>query len=175
MLTSSPPVTTRPGAPVSPAPEPTTEPTTEPTGKPRGKRRLILILVLVLVLGGGGFVGSKHFTGAPNTNAAAHEPGAVITLDPITLNLADTHYLKLGVALQMSKAASPIPGAQGDAGTVDGAKALDAAISVLGRHTYDQLLAPGGRASALKALSREVSKRYDGDVLRVYFTEFLMQ
>ena len=46
---------------------------------------------------------------------------------------------------------------------------------MLGRRTYAQLLASGGRASAQKALSAEVRKRYDGDVMRVYFAEFLMQ
>ena len=82
-------------------------------------------------------------------------------------------------ALQLSKAAGLEAGAVGEgaavAPTVDGAKALDAAIDVLGRRTYAQLLATGGRASAQKALSTEVRKRYDGDVLRVYFGEFLMQ
>ena len=58
---------------------------------------------------------------------------------------------------------------------LDGAKALDAAIGVLGQRTYAELIAPGGRASAQKALSAQVRKRYPNDVLGVYFTEFLMQ
>ena len=58
---------------------------------------------------------------------------------------------------------------------LDGAKALDAAIGVLGQHTYGELISPGGRERAQKALSAEVKKRYPGEVLAVYFTEFLMQ
>ena len=34
---------------------------------------------------------------------------------------------------------------------------------------------PKTREVAQQTLSQEVSKRYDGDVLRVYFTEFVMQ
>jgi flagellar FliL protein len=68
-----------------------------------------------------------------------------------------------------------VDAAAGALPALDGAKALDAAIAVLGQHTYAQLIAPGGRASAQKVLSVQVKKRYDGDVLGVYFTEFLMQ
>jgi flagellar FliL protein len=103
----------------------------------------------------------------------------VLTLTPITLNLADGRYLKLTLALQLSKAATPAAGsvdaAAGAVPALDGAKALDAAIDVLGRHSYSQLIAPGGRASAQKDLSAQVKKRYPGNVLGVYFTEFLMQ
>ena len=140
----------------------------------------IIVGVLVVLLGVGGFL-AKGLLGGP----AAAEPdpktvaGKVETLAPMTLNLADGHYLKLTLALQLSKAAGLEAGAVGEGAavppSVDGAKALDAAIEVLGRRTYAQLLASGGRASAQKALSAEVRKRYDGDVMRVYFAEFLMQ
>ena len=31
------------------------------------------------------------------------KPGAVVTLDPIQINLADEHYLKVGIALQLAR------------------------------------------------------------------------
>jgi flagellar FliL protein len=144
------------------------------------KKMLVLIGVLVALLGAGGYVAKGLVAGpadaAPDPSTVA---GKVETLSPITLNLADGRYLKLTLALQLSKAAGLEAGTVGEgaavAPTVDGAKALDAAIDVLGRRTYAELLATGGRASAQKALSAEVRKRYDGRVLRVYFTEFLMQ
>ena len=52
------------------------------------------------------------------------KPGAVVKLDPITVNLAAGHFLKLGLSLQASA----------DAGEdVSGAKALDAAIEPVQR------------------------------------------
>lgn len=156
---------------------------TDKGGEPKKSRKKLSIgvaVVFVVLLGVGGFVG-KGLLAPP----AAPEPdpktvaGIVVTLAPITLNLADGRYLKLTLALQLSKAASPAAGsvdaAAGAVPVLDGAKALDAAIGVLGQRTYNQLLAPGGRASAQKALSAQVKKKYDGDVLGVYFTEFLMQ
>ena len=83
------------------------------------------------------------------------------------------------LALQLSQAATAAAGSVDAAAAtgpaVDGAKALDAAISVLGQRTYDQLIAKGGREEAQKALTAKVKELYDGEVLGVYFTEFLMQ
>ena len=150
--------------------------------KPKKSRKKLLIVVAatLVLLAGGAFVG-KGLLAAP----AAAEPdpktvaGIVVTLAPITMNLADGRYLKLTLALQLSKAASPVAGSVDAAASavpaLDGAKALDAAIGVLGQRSYAELIGPGGRARAQKALSAEVKKRYDGDVLGVYFTEFLMQ
>ena len=150
--------------------------------KPKRSRKQLLIMaaVLLVLLVVGGFVGKGLLAGpsAPVPDPTKVE-GAVVTLAPITLNLADGRYLKLTLALQLSEAASPVAGAEGEAAAaepaLDGAKALDAAIGVLGQRTYAELIAPGGRASAQKALSAQVRKRYPDDVLGVYFTEFLMQ
>jgi flagellar FliL protein len=154
----------------------------EGTEKPKKSRKKLIIVaaVLLVLLAGGAFVGKGLLAGPvapvadPKTVA-----GSVVTLTPITLNLADGRFLKLTLALQLSKAGSPVAGSVDAAAALvpalDGAKALDAAIDVLGQHTYGQLLAPGGRASAQKELSAQVKKRYPDEVLGVYFTEFLMQ
>lgn len=149
--------------------------------KPKLSRKKLLIMVASLVLlVVGGLVGKGLLAGpsAPVPDPTTVE-GVVLTLDPITLNLADGRYLKLTLALQLSAAGSPSAAAGGEAAAaepaLDGAKALDAAIDVLGQRTYAQLIAPGGRASAQKTLSAQVRKRYPDDVLGVYFTEFLMQ
>jgi flagellar protein FliL len=146
----------------------------------KSRKKLFIIAILLVVLGVGGFVGKGMLAGPaeplPDPTKVA---GKVDTFPPITLNLADGRYLKLTLALQLSEAASPPPGsvdeAAGAVPALDGAKALDAAITVLGKSTYRELLAPGGRARAQKALSARVKKLYDGEVLEVYFTEFLMQ
>lgn len=158
-------------------------PSTEVEEKPKKSRKKLLMVavpLLLVILGAGGFVGKGMLAGPakpeidPKTVA-----GGVVTLDPITLNLADGRYLKLTLALQLSEAATPVGGsvdkAAGAVPAVDGTKALDAAIGVLGPRTYAQLIAPGGRVVAQKALSARVRKLYDGVALGVYFKEFLMQ
>jgi flagellar protein FliL len=150
-------------------------------GKAKGKgRKLIILAAVVVLLAAGGFVAWTKLAGAATPEPdPAKTPGAVEKLDSMTLNLADGHYLKVGMALQLSKKASPAAaGAAAESSTTstfDGAKAQDAAIAVFGQRTYAQLLAPGGRAKAQAALTSEISKRYDGGVLHVYLTEFLMQ
>lgn len=144
------------------------------------KKLIIVAAVLLAVLAVGAFVAKGLLAGpsapVPDPKTVA---GSVITLSPITLNLADGRYLKLTLALQLSRAGSPVVGSVDAAAALvpalDGAKALDAAIGVLGQHTYGELIGPGGRERAQKALSAEVKKRYPGEVLGVYFTEFLMQ
>ena len=151
-------------------------------GKKSRKKLLIMIVLALVVLGGGGFA-AKTFLLGGGSGAAAPDPttveGGVETLDPITLNLADGRYLKVTIALQLSEAATLAAGSVDAAAAtgpaVDGAKALDATISVLGQRTYDQLIAKGGREDAQKALTARVKALYKGEVLGVYFTDFLMQ
>ena len=154
----------------------------EAAGKPkRSRKRLLVIVGVVLLLLAGGGLGAKSLLASPGAPAPdpSTVPGDVLSLDSITLNLADGRYLKLTLALQLSQAATPAAGSVDAAAAagpaVDGAKALDAAIDILGSRTYAQLLVPAGRTAAQKALSAEVRKRYPGKVLQVYFKEFLMQ
>ena len=48
-------------------------------------------------------------------------------------------------------------------------------ISTLGDKTYAELSAPGGREHAKDRLAAEMSQLYPGQVVGVYFTEFVMQ
>lgn len=138
---------------------------------PRRTRTLLIAIVLVVLLGGGG-AAYLLTRGSGHDAAAAPVPGVVVDLEPLTLNLADGRFLKVGLSLQMSADA---PAAHGGETGVNGAKARDAAIGIFGQRSYQQLLSPSGRAAALKALDTEVRRRYDGEVLQVYLTEFVMQ
>lgn len=146
------------------------------TAPPKSKKKLAVLgfaLVAALV---GGYV---TVSGGGEADAAqeAAEPeapveGAVVTLEPITLNLADGRFLKVGLALQLVEGvASPAPA------DVAGfaAPALDDSISLLGALSYADLVAPGGRDAAKQALTERISARYEGDVMSVYFTELVMQ
>ena len=79
----------------------------------KSKKKLIIILLVVLLAGGGGYV---MFRPKP---AVAAQPGIVVPLDPIQINLAAEHYLRVGIALQLNDKTK----------AADGSKALDALIN----------------------------------------------
>lgn len=142
--------------------------TAEPAKK---KKPLLLVIVVVLALaGGGGWYFLKGSSGDTPAEPVV-ESGPVVDLEAMTLNLSDGRYLKIGLSLEVTEEANAAAGSEG----VNGAKARDAAISILGQHTYDQMLVPKQRAAAISSLSTEIEKRYDGDVIDVYVTEFVMQ
>lgn len=138
---------------------------------------MVIAAVVILALGymfGPGKAKPAPAAGGPTTTTTVL--GAVAGLEPITLNLADGRYLKVAIALQLKEVAAE--GGHGGGGGDDQshwARALDATISVLGERTYEDLAAPGGREKAKEELSHHVAELYHGEVVDVYFTEFVMQ
>jgi len=129
-----------------------------------GSKKKLIVVVLVLLLAGGG--GAWFFLLRGPSAPPKPKPGAVLKLDPINVNLADSHYLKVGLALQTTTSASP---------DIDGSQALDIAISQLSGRAMGDLAAPAKREKAKEALVKAVSEAYDGEIMDVYFTEFVMQ
>lgn len=152
----------------------------EAPAAPKGKTLPAAILAVAILggaymLGPGGKSAPAEAGGPAASTTTTTELGAVASLDPITLNLADGRYLKVAIAVQLS-AEAPAGGGEGKGDpAAHWARALDAAISVLGERTYDELAAPGGRAKAKEELSHTVAELYDKEVVGVYFTEFVMQ
>lgn len=127
-----------------------------------GRRKLLVLLVVVAVMAAAAW----FLVLAPRRSDHAPQPGAVLPLDAQQINLAAGHYLRLGVALQLSK----------DAGEeVDGSKALDAAIGVFSGLSVEQLARTGARDALKRKLLGELEHRYDGEVMDLYFTEFVTQ
>lgn len=129
--------------------------------KKGGKKKLLVIAVLLVAV-----LGAGYFFFLKPSGPAKPQPGAVIALDPITLNLADGHYLKLGLALQATKAAKETP---------DGSHALDLAIDLFSGRQVAELGSATAREKLKKQLGEEVDKAYEGDVMGVYFTQFVTQ
>jgi flagellar basal body-associated protein FliL len=112
--------------------------------------------------------------GTPPTTVAIDprtERGGVLEMDPLTVNLADGRYLKIGVALQLDKVTVVLTAK--DEGL--GAKALDMAIAALSPKTMKQLSEPKVREALKRKLGVDTCMAYDGEVLTVYFTNFVMQ
>lgn len=141
---------------------PTAGEETEPQeGKGKGKRKKVLVAaVLVLVVGAAGW----FFFLKPDAESAP-VPGEVMVLDSIQVNLAAGHYLRLGLALQLDE----------EAHEVNGSKALDAAITVFsGLEIAD--VARGEQREELRGeLMEKLDEAYHGDVLEVFYTEFVTQ
>lgn len=145
--------------------------------KSGGKSKLLPAIVLAVgLIGGGYFMGGGKGAAAAKatvpsgpTTSTTLPAGEVLPLDPITLNLSDGHVLRVGIALQLTKAA------KADAVTKEGPKALDLAIGLLGEKSQAELTAPGGRAKAKQELSEKVAAAFEGKVLGIYFTDFVMQ
>lgn len=154
----------------------------------RKHNNLVPAAVLAVgLLGGGFFMGGQGSAGTagaatPPPEASDHEDagtGPVQSLEPITLNLADGHFLKVGIALQLAEN-DPAEGGH-EVEEVAAAKALDVAISLLGSHTKDELADPDDRDKVKDELSERVGEAYTDPatgqptVTKVYFTEFVMQ
>ena len=132
-----------------------------------GKRKLIVIvLAAVLLLGGGG---GAYLLFKPKTAEAtpAPQPGLIVALDAQTINLADAHYLTLKMSLQMT--------ADAGAEALDGSRALDLAIDQYGGVPMAQLFSNGYREQTKAELLAKVEKAYDGNVMDIYFTKFVIQ
>jgi flagellar FliL protein len=142
----------------------TTETAEAPPKKKKGKKKLLIIVVGVLVLAGG--IGG-YLTFGTSKKPAAPKAGAVVPLAAITVNLSDGHFLKVSIALQMTAAAGTE--------TPEGSKALDLLISQFSNKSVAELSSNDAREEAKKKLAEHVGEAYEGHVMEVYLTEFVMQ
>ena len=133
-------------------------------------RKKILAIVGVLVVGGGA-AGYTFFGPGKAAEAADEEPpppelGEVLVIDPISINLADGHYLKLGLGLQAIAESEHAP---------EGSRALDAAIALYSGRSMEELSDPEQRATLKEELVHTVEEDYHHEVVDVYFREYVMQ
>jgi flagellar protein FliL len=132
-----------------------------------GKKKLIVILLVVLLAAGGA---AYFFLFSGSGKAAPPEPGLVVKLDPVAVNLAGGGYLKVGVALQLTAAV-------GEADEPDGSKATDLIISTFsGARPAD---VTGARDALKAALQKKIIDAYKVDgtevVMGIYYTDYVTQ
>jgi flagellar FliL protein len=156
----------------------------EGEGKEKGKKGNLVPAIVIAVglilggkmMGGGGSAATTTVVEATTTTEA---PGPVVKLDPITLNMSDGRFLRVGLGFQLTAEAGAKLGAESKPDTTDAAgeyaKALDLAIDVLGGQNYAELVAPDGREAAKKELIAQLKHAYEGEIEDVYFTEFVLQ
>jgi flagellar protein FliL len=131
----------------------------EATAAKGGKKKIIIMVVpLILILAGAGwfFFLKPSSSGAAAKALPAPKPGVVVPIVPITINLADSHFLKIGVSLQPTAAAK----------SVDGAEATDLMISEFSGRDVNALNTDTGRDALKEALIARIKLAYlpDGKV-----------
>lgn len=136
------------------------------------------VLVAVGVVVGGKVLGGSAAPASATgpTTTTTEPPGPVTTVDSITVNLADGRFLKLGLAFEVHHDEEyPPPEVEVDELTKGFAREIDASIMVLSTFTYEQLVAPDGKAVAKQRLLDRLGEVSDGAVSDVLFHEFVMQ
>ncbi len=131
-------------------------------GRPGRKKLLRIVLVLVVALAAGGWWFMQRSAAADQPP----QPGAVLQLEAIQVNLADAHYLRIGIALQATADASA---------ELDGSKALDETIDLFSGQDMHRLASKAYRNKMKDELVQRLEKAYDGQVIGVYFTDFVTQ
>lgn len=158
----------------------TEEPAAEGEGqkKEKGKKGAMLpaLIVAIAVLAGGAMAGGVIGGGDASEAAEMAEPeptetappqlGAITELDALTLNLSDGHFLKVGVAIEWS------PDVVEELPT---APVYDTMIALFGPQTRDELSPVSARDRAKDDLLEDLAEIYGEGIVRLYFTEFVMQ
>jgi flagellar protein FliL len=142
-------------------------PDTDEATEKGGRKKLILIMLVVL-LAAAGAAYFFLFSGS----AEAEEPvaGDVLVLEPLAVNLAGGGYLKIGVTLQFTEEGSA--GGHGGSGP-DGSKATDLIISTFSQAAPADVT--GAREALKEALQEKIIEAYEGDVMEIYYNEYLTQ
>jgi flagellar protein FliL len=134
-----------------------------------GKKKLLMIVGILIVAAAGA---AYFFLFAASGDAAAEEPvaGDVLPLEPIAVNLAGGGYLKIGVTLQFTEEGS----AAGHSGSgPDGSKATDLIISTFSQAAPADVI--GAREALKVALEEKIIEAYHGDVMAIFYNEYVTQ
>ena len=145
----------------------------------KGKTMILYLFAAIGLLGGvKGFLlggGSKAAAAPGVASTTTTKPGPIVTLQPITVNIANDRFLKVGLGLQLSGKVATVPANDSSDPTKGYARALDITISVLGGRSYADLVTPAGREAAKAELVKQLVAAYPDKVEGVYFTDFVMQ
>jgi flagellar FliL protein len=144
-------------------------PVGEAPAKKGKKKRLVIIIALVVLAAAAGayfFLLAPKASATPTSATPAPKPGKVLVIDSVSINLAGGHYLRLGMGLQLTADVSQDP---------DTARALDLAIELFSQRPIEQVSDQTSRDALKATLLSELETAYEGEVMGVYFTDFVTQ
>lgn len=133
-----------------------------------GKLKLIVMVLptVLLVAALAWFLFLKPAPEAVPAEEPAPEPGVVVVLEPVTINLAGGHYLKLGMTLQATLEVTE---------ELEGSKAYDAAIELYSGMAIDEISSAEGREKTKEKLIEKVKEAYEDKIYDIYYTTFVYQ
>lgn len=154
----------------------------EPKEKGAKSNLLPAVVLAVGMIGAGYMLGpgsgsgdAAHAAVEESTTTSEPMPGEIVQMDPININLAEGHYLKVGMALQLAEGVLVEEFAKGKT-----AKANDILISEVGGRDMSELSTPEGRAKLKEDLREKIMEAYHeeetgAEVIDLFFTDFVMQ
>ncbi|MEV6301368.1 flagellar basal body-associated FliL family protein [Actinoplanes sp. NPDC051861] len=129
-----------------------------------------VIIAVIMIVGGIGALMTPVSSLSSRTSEQVEDPaarGPVVPLEnTLTVNLADDHYLKLGLALQL---------APGQPAQLDTSTATNLAVENYTGRSIAELSTEQGRISAKEKLREDIVQAYQDAVVDVYFTAFVTQ
>ena len=137
---------------------------------PKGGRKKLLAIALVAVLALGAAAWFLLFSGSSAEAEPAPEPGSVLAIEPVAINLAGGSYLKLGMTLQYT---AEHDAAAGHGAEPDGSRALDIAIAQFSGASLADVQT--NREAMKAALQEAIVEAYHHDVMAIYYTEYVTQ
>jgi flagellar FliL protein len=157
----------RPGVPgaAPPVPKEGEKEKKAKTKRPK-KKLLIMVLAVVLVVAGAAYYFLVMGKSSGPVTPPAPVAGKVLPVTAVSLNLADGHYLRIAVGLQLTKDVAEAP---------DTAKAVDLMIAMYSGKTVAEVADPTAREALKKQLLTELEKSYEGEVMDLYFTDYVTQ
>ena len=90
----------------------------------------------------------------------------MLAVDAVSVNLAGGHYLRLGLAIQLSDAVKTSPNTS---------RALDLAIALYSGRSVDEVSAPATRDQLKSQLLQQLRQAYGPEVMDVYLTDYVTQ
>jgi flagellar FliL protein len=130
-----------------------------------GGKKKILLIVAVLLIAVLGFVVKTKVMAKP-AGPVKPVPGAVLATDAMYINLADGHFLKMGLGLQETASAPK---------TTDAAEAQQDAIFLFQGRAIEELMDTKKLEALRQKLVAQVTEQSEGNIYDVYFTSFVMQ
>lgn len=148
-------------------------------GGSKKKMMIIIVLVVVLAVGAGAYfflfkpsgddVASAGEEAGGHGAADSREPGEVVHVEPVSVNLAGAHYLRLGFSMQLSTDAG------GGHGKFVVANALDVALEHFAGRTIEEVNDPERRQELKEEFLHLLDEAYHGVVMEVYYTDYVTQ
>lgn len=125
-------------------------------------KKFVIILLAVLLVGGGAYKFMAPKKVGPPVG------GDVVSMDPTTLNLADGHYLKIAISIQLVK---------GKAATASffTSHAAELVIDEFSDRSVASLASNAARQKLSDDLLAQIKQAYPGEVYDVFVTQFVTQ